>query len=117
MKRTLDADGAGTTAVIDRTFYLYDQGQVVLEFHKTGTGAVAASNLSHRYLWNPAAVDQLLADEQVSHPATAGDVLWALGDHLNSVRDVVGSNGTLRIAPSTVSATSSTRRITILPAR
>ena len=98
MKRDVDADGAGTSlTAIDRPFYLYDQGQVALEFHKTGTGAVAALNLSHRYLWNPAAVDQLLADEQVSNPPATGDVLWALTDHLGSVRDVVGSNGTLRV--------------------
>lgn len=63
----------------------------------SGFGDVTASDLAHRYLWNPAAVDQLLADEQIATPAAAGEVLWALTDHLGSVRDVVGSNGTLRI--------------------
>lgn len=58
---------------------------------------MTAANLAHRFLWNPAAVDQLLADEQVANPAAAGEVLWALTDHLGSVRDVVGSNGARRI--------------------
>jgi RHS repeat-associated protein len=68
----------------------------VLEFHKTGSGSVAAGNLKHRYLWGPA-VDQLLADEQVSSVSVEGEVLWALTDHLGSVRDVVDSSGQLRL--------------------
>jgi RHS repeat-associated protein len=34
-------------------------------------------------------VDQILADEQVSSPSSAGETLWTLTDHLNSVRDAV----------------------------
>ena len=30
------------------------------------------ANLSHRYLWQPDAVDQLMADEQVTNPNAAG---------------------------------------------
>jgi hypothetical protein len=29
-------------------------------------GALSATDLSHRYLWNPQAVDQLFADEALS---------------------------------------------------
>jgi RHS repeat-associated protein len=78
---------------------LYDQGQVALEFHQTGTGTLDAEDLRHRYLWNPEAVDQLLADEQVdwSDDDADGEVLWALTDILGSVRDVVDANSDHRI--------------------
>jgi RHS repeat-associated protein len=39
----------------------------------------------------------LLADEQVESLTSAGETLWALTDHLGSVRDVVDNNGTLRV--------------------
>jgi RHS repeat-associated protein len=58
---------------------------------------VQASDLAHQYLWNPAAVDQLLADEQVTSLQSPGTNLWALTDHLGSIRDVVDDAGTLRI--------------------
>jgi len=55
---------------------------------------------THRYLWGPA-VDMLLADETVGLgndgvAGTADDVVWTLGDHQNSVRDIVvlDDNGT-----------------------
>jgi RHS repeat-associated protein len=96
--RVEDPDGADTNEEIDQTFYFYDQGQVALEFHKTGTESLEADDLAHRYLWGPA-VDQLLADEQVdwSDEQANGEVLWALTDQLGSVRDVVDSNGDLRV--------------------
>jgi RHS repeat-associated protein len=94
IKRVEDPDGVGTTAAIDQTFFLYDQGQVALEFHQAGSGNLDADDLSHRYLWGPA-VDQLLADEQIG--STSSETLWALTDHLGSVRDVVDSNGDQRI--------------------
>jgi RHS repeat-associated protein len=58
----------------------------------------AASDLSHRYLWNPAAVDQLLADEAVTSLSSAGNVLWPLTDHLGTIRDLVTHSGTTTIA-------------------
>jgi hypothetical protein len=64
--------------------------QIVLQFDKTGSGDVAATDLSHRYLWGTG-VDQILADEQVHYDWTPEDyitdaLLWPLGDHLGSVR-------------------------------
>jgi RHS repeat-associated protein len=44
--------------------------------------------LANRYLWGPQ-VDQLLAEEQIVSGTSSGPVYWTLGDHLNSVRDVV----------------------------
>ncbi len=97
IERKVDADGnPGTPADVDKTFFLYDQGQVALEFHKTGSANASATDLSHRYLWNPAAVDQLLADEQITNPAVSGEVVWALTDQLGSVRDVVDDSGVLQ---------------------
>jgi RHS repeat-associated protein len=92
--RTSTSDGV----VLTSTAFAYEDGQVVLQFHKLGTGDLTANDLSNRYLWGPA-VDQLLADEQVSELFTAAnnETLWALTDHLGSVRDVVDSNGDLRI--------------------
>jgi RHS repeat-associated protein len=52
------------------------------------------NDLSHRYLWGPG-VDQLLADEQVTSLEAEGEVLWALADHLGSIRDWVDSEGTV----------------------
>jgi hypothetical protein len=40
-----------------QTVFAYDGGQVALEFDKTGSGSIAAGDLSHRYLWGDA-VDQ-----------------------------------------------------------
>jgi RHS repeat-associated protein len=99
IKRTVDGDGnLATTTDVDQKFFLYDMGQVALEFHKEGSDNVTAGDLEHRYLWNPAAVDQLLADEQVNSlsNAAANDTLWALTDHLGSVRDLVDDAGVLQ---------------------
>jgi RHS repeat-associated protein len=99
VKRVVDPDGGTGSAAIDQTFYLYDQGQVTLEFHKTGSGSATASHLSHRYLWNPAAVDQLLTDEQVHdlYDSEENETLWALTDRLGSVTDMVDYLGTHRL--------------------
>ena len=97
---------AGTTTTQAR--YIYDGTQIVLEFDGTGTGALTAINLGHRYLWGPA-VDQLLADEQL--PAASGSIdaiplqfgadvglsasgetVWTLTDSQNTVRDLATYN-------------------------
>jgi RHS repeat-associated protein len=67
-----------------------------LQFDKTGSGTVADTDLSHRYLWGPM-VDQLLTDEQVTSVGSEGEVLWAMADNIGSVRDVIDSNADLRI--------------------
>lgn len=98
VKRTVDPDGATGSDPVEQTFFLYELGQIVLQFDKAGAGSVAAGDLSHRYLWGPAG-DLLLADEQVDWGDSDADgpVFWALPDHLGSVRDVVDSAGELRI--------------------
>jgi RHS repeat-associated protein len=79
--------------IVHQTRFIYDGNQVVLQFDKTGEGSLAASDLSHRYLWNPQAVDQLFADEQAHFDEEQGisvsdGVLWALTDHEQTVRDL-----------------------------
>jgi RHS repeat-associated protein len=89
VRRTVDDDGPGEDAATD-TFFSYDSAQVALQFDGNDY-----EDLSHRYLWGPA-VDQLLADEQLSPPPTggrssgdwAGSVLWPLADHLGTIRDL-----------------------------
>ena len=85
-RKVLDANGDGTADA--STVFVYDGNQIVQQFDHAGTGDATAADLSHRYLWGTA-TDQALADEQISSPSTAGETLWLLGDHLNSVRDAV----------------------------
>ena len=73
-----DADGPGTEG---------DSINPSLEFSGS-----AMSNLSHRYLWGPE-VDQLFADEQVTSLTTAGNTLWALSDHLGTIKDLADLSG------------------------
>ncbi len=86
----LDADGQIDT----RTRFAYDGNQIVLQFDRAlapsddSADPLTQDHLSHRYLWNPAAVDQLMADEQVTNPAVAADILWPLADHLGTIRDL-----------------------------
>ena len=88
----MDFDGDGQ--IDSQTRFAYDGNQIVLQFDRaaapTGDPAdpLTLENLSHRYLWNPAAVDQLMADEQVTDPAVAGDIVWPLGDHQCTIRDL-----------------------------
>jgi RHS repeat-associated protein len=97
IERILDADGSAGTGNIAKTVYAYDGDQIALQFDTTYANgstntSVAGSNLSHRYLWNSQAVDQLFADEKVTSPSTAGNVLWALTDHENTIRDLATYN-------------------------
>jgi RHS repeat-associated protein len=83
VKRTYDADGAGAGAATSQ-FWVYDEGiNAVLQFDGS-----AGTNLSHRYLWT-GVVDELIADEIVGSGA---DTLYALGDHLGTIRDIANYN-------------------------
>ena len=84
----------GVATVSENRRFVYDGNQIVLQLDRTDGNAMAASDLSHRYLWGPA-VDQLMADEQVSNSDL---VVWALTDQENSVRDLATySSGTTTI--------------------
>jgi RHS repeat-associated protein len=86
------------TADQQKTVYVYDANQIVLEFDGTADATssdppLSAASLTHRYLWAQAA-DQLLADEQVSSLTQPGNVLGALTDNLGTVRDLAQYNPT-----------------------
>jgi hypothetical protein len=75
VRKILDSDGDQTADA--STIFVYDGNQITLQFDKTGTGNMVASDLSHRYLWGTA-VDQILADEQVTSLQSEGEVLRPL---------------------------------------
>lgn len=89
-------------AVIER--YVYDDlngvtsidgGNVVLDFvDPDGTGSTEI-DLERRYLYGNA-VDQILAQEDVTESTTSADrVLWPLVDNLGTVRDLAKNDETL----------------------
>jgi hypothetical protein len=67
------------------TFFSNEDGQIALQFDDEG-------DLSHRYFWNPAVVDQILADETVTSLLSAGTVLYPLTDHLGTTHDLATYN-------------------------
>jgi RHS repeat-associated protein len=88
--KTLDPDGEGEEEASEE-YYAYDQtpfstrenaSQMLFRFEGS-----EVSDLKSRYLWAPV-VDLLLSDEKLTGPTTPGDVYWALGDNLNTVRDI-----------------------------
>jgi hypothetical protein len=85
IRRALDSDADGPNDSTD-TFYSHLNGQIALQFDGD-----AASDLTHRYFWG-AAVDQLLADEQVSSLSSAGSILWPLADQVGTIRDLATHN-------------------------
>jgi RHS repeat-associated protein len=92
IKRRIDPDGAtGSAAVVD-TYFSHLDGQIVAEFDGS-----SGSDLSHRYFWNPAAIDQLLADETVTSLSSEGTVLYPLGDHLGTLRDLATYNDSTNV--------------------
>ncbi|XZE35475.1 RHS repeat domain-containing protein [Pirellulaceae bacterium SH501] len=103
--KRVDTDGNGTW---DRyEVYAWADGQEVQRWVDTdGAGTGQKLRLANRYLWAES-VDQLLSDEQYASgtgmeidattaSGTAGTTLWALTDHLGSVRDLLDNNGVVR---------------------
>jgi RHS repeat-associated protein len=90
VRRTIDEDGQGPGGTRD-TFYSHQDGQIQLQFDFFAGPEYL--DLSYRYLWNPAAVDQLLAAEEIIyepwHLPPTSEVLWPLADHLGTLRDIV----------------------------
>ncbi|WP_020480089.1 RHS repeat domain-containing protein [Synechococcus sp. PCC 7336] len=77
--RTVDSDGDGALAAQTERF-VYDGEHIALVFDGEG-------NLAYRYLHGPA-IDRVLAQEDAE-----GTVLFALTNHLGSVRDLVDAEG------------------------
>ena len=110
---SIDSNGDGT---VDRQIcFAYDGNQIVLQFDRVLSplplgegqdegGAMGVADLSHRYLWQPDVVDQLIADERThleNDEIVSDEVLWALTDHLGTVRDLAvydAETGTTTVA-------------------
>lgn len=100
-----DADGNGSWDKYEA--FVWADGHEILRFlDSDGEGTGQVFRVANRYLYADA-VDQLISDEQytnntgpvvgaTSGSATAGNTLWALADHLGSVRDVVDNSGVVR---------------------
>jgi RHS repeat-associated protein len=84
VRRRMDGDGDGSYE--QKRAFVYDGNQIVMDFQRTGSGNIQATDLRWRYLWGPA-VDQILAEEAVNGGADE-TVQWTLTDHLNTVRDI-----------------------------
>jgi YD repeat-containing protein len=78
--KQVDDNGDGT---FDRTErYVWDGGQISLVLDANGA-------VLHRFLHGPA-IDQVFADED-----SVNGLLWDLGDHQNTTRDVINNSGTV----------------------
>ena len=76
------------------TYWVYDEGTNPLLEYFGGNPLI-----QHRYVWSDN-VDDLLADEQ-NPGLSSRNTLWALSDHLGSIRDIADTNestGTTSIA-------------------
>jgi RHS repeat-associated protein len=82
--KIVDSDGDGSGVATTERFVYGTNQNIALVFDGSG-------NLTNRYMFGNA-IDQIEADEKVS----TGTTLWALTDHLGSVRDVVDSSGTVQ---------------------
>jgi RHS repeat-associated protein len=85
LRRTTDPDGPGGSSTVD-TFFAYDGIEPILQFD-----GASASDLTNRYLFGPA-VDQILASEDVTSLSSAGNIVWALSDHLGTPREIADQN-------------------------
>ncbi|WP_164103076.1 FG-GAP-like repeat-containing protein [Candidatus Laterigemmans baculatus] len=65
------------------THFAYDREDVILDFVDTDGAGPAEPSLDKRYFHGPG-IDQVFAQE-----GSTADVQWLLGDHLNSVRNIV----------------------------
>jgi RHS repeat-associated protein len=80
--KSVDSDGTGAAPANIERFVYGMNNNIALEFDGSGTQ-------TSRYLYS-LGIDQFLADEQ----QVEGRVLWALTDHIGTVRDLIDSTGT-----------------------
>ena len=73
----------------DVTYFVYSGENVIAEVKDADGSGPNSGAVSMRYLHGPA-VDQVLAQESAS-----GDVHWLLADHLGTIRDLVGVDGSV----------------------
>jgi RHS repeat-associated protein len=95
ISRVEDGVSPGSLTDAPKEYFVYDGDDVALDYlDSNGTGTAGGVSLQRRYLHGPA-VDQVLAQENVTLPdADAKRVYWPLTDHLGSVRDIVRNDAT-----------------------
>jgi hypothetical protein len=73
IRRSVDPDGPGGAPAVD-TYFSWFEGQVTLQFEGT-----TASDLGHRYFWNPAAVEQIRENSSRSNASFGWSMaeLWS----------------------------------------
>ena len=82
---------SGATAV-EQSIYVYEAGQIVAQFDKTGTGDLAATDIrtaisgTRRRRTNSSPTNR--STGTAAGDFVTDDLLWALTDQLNSVRDL-----------------------------
>ena len=103
----------GSGQVEHETRFAYDGDQIILQFHEdcSGPTQMTNANLTHRYLWQPDAIDQLMADEQVTNPNAPGNVVFPLTDQEGTIHDLAmitlaGDDDRLSIIRSTMPSAS-----------
>lgn len=88
--KLFDTDGNGD---LERTEgYIHDGDDLILAFTDADGDGVGSGALTERFLYG-AAVDEILAEEQIDTPGSAGDTLWQLADHLGTIRDIADDSG------------------------
>ena len=85
--KQIDEDGDGPEAARSEA-YVYLGEHIALAFTDDDVTDATPPQLANRYLHGPY-IDQLLADEQVGAEAsTSSHLIWPLGDHLGTIRDL-----------------------------
>jgi RHS repeat-associated protein len=88
VSRTVTPYVSGSPGTPTSQGFAYFGNNMALAFDGSG-------NLTDRFLYGQA-VDQILADEQVTSLGSAGTVYWMLADQEGTIRDVIDSGGTLQ---------------------
>jgi RHS repeat-associated protein len=99
IERKADENGAASGGQ-NAEYYFYDGDNVILDAVDTDAGGQAFLPAPvRRYLWNPTAVDQLLAQENLPSTGTptADDMFWILGDRQQSVGDAINVSRNVQI--------------------
>ena len=78
----------GTAVISDDTYFVYDQGQIVMQLDGSDGTATEVDEL---YMWGPN-VDRLMA---VDSQTASDPVRWALSDHQGTIRDWADSSGSV----------------------
>ena len=81
IRKTLDTNGDGIAD--SKTIFIPENYQTTVQIDN--------NTVTHHYLWTPNQQDKLLAD------TTTSGILWALTDHLGTIRDVLDGNSSTHL--------------------